>query len=77
MIWPRALEHRAKARLRIARAGYDAIVIRVVDRAGLLSIRAQEHMRRASVALAWIHMAHIRAKYATVYGTAEDKARQA
>jgi hypothetical protein len=65
------------ARLRITRAGYDPIVIRAVDRAGLLSIRAREHMRHASFALAWIHMARIRAKYVAVYGTDEDKVRQA
>jgi hypothetical protein len=76
MIWPRALEHQARACLRIARAGYDPIVVRAVDHAGLLCIRAREHMRRASVALAWIRMARIRAKYAAVHGIAEDKARQ-
>jgi hypothetical protein len=59
MIQPRALEHRAKARLRIARAGYDPILIGAVDRVGLLSIRAREHMRHASVALAWIRAARI------------------
>jgi hypothetical protein len=73
MIWPRALERRAEARLRIARAGYDPIVIRAVDSAGLLNIHARQHMRCANVALAWIRMAHIRNKYAAIYGTVEDK----
>jgi hypothetical protein len=53
-IWPRALEHRAKAHLRNCVCRYGPIIIRAVDRAGLLSIRAQEHMRVASRALWWI-----------------------
>lgn len=51
MIWLRALERWAEAHLWIACAGYDPIIIRAVG-ARLLSIRAREHMRRATVALA-------------------------